>query len=64
MHVDDVLYSSKQDLEDILRFFNLDVRIIGEVYKEKNYTVRAYCEEKGNRDLLQFKRSPVLFEWT
>ena len=37
----------KQDLEDILRSFKLDVRIIGEEYKEKNYTGRVYCEEKG-----------------
>jgi glycerol-3-phosphate cytidylyltransferase len=25
----------------------LDVRIIGDEYKEKNYTGRDYCEEKG-----------------
>ena len=37
----------EQDLEDILRSFKLDVRIIGDEYKEKNYTGRDYCEEKG-----------------
>ena len=47
-HVDEiVLYASEQDLEDILRSFKLDVRIIGDEYKEKNYTGRGYCEEKG-----------------
>jgi glycerol-3-phosphate cytidylyltransferase len=25
----------------------LDVRIIGDEYKEKNFTGRTYCEEKG-----------------
>jgi glycerol-3-phosphate cytidylyltransferase len=34
-------------LEDILKSFKIDVRIIGEEYKEKQYTGRAYCEEKG-----------------
>ena len=38
---------SEQDLEDILRSFKLDVRIIGDEYKEKNYTGRDYCDEKG-----------------
>jgi glycerol-3-phosphate cytidylyltransferase len=42
-----VSYVSEQDLEDILRSFKLDVRIIGDEYKEKNYTGRDYCEEKG-----------------
>ena len=38
---------SEQDLEDILRSFKLDIRIIGDEYKEKNYTGRTYCKEKG-----------------
>ena len=25
----------------------MDVRIIGDEYKEKNFTGRVYCEEKG-----------------
>jgi glycerol-3-phosphate cytidylyltransferase len=41
------MYVSEQDLEDILRSFKLDVRIIGDEYKDKNYTGRDYCEEKG-----------------
>ena len=40
-------YVSEQDLEDILRSFKLDVRIIGDEYKEKNYTGKDYCAEKG-----------------
>jgi glycerol-3-phosphate cytidylyltransferase len=47
-HVDEIVpYATEQDLEDILRSFKLDVRIIGDEYKEKNFTGRSYCEEKG-----------------
>jgi len=42
-----VPYVVEQDLEDISRSFKLDVRIIGDEYKEKNFTGRTYCEEKG-----------------
>lgn len=46
--VDEIIpYSTEQDLEDILRSFKIDVRIIGEEYRDKNFTGRAYCEEKG-----------------
>jgi len=46
-HVDEIVpYISEQDLEDVLRSFKLDVRIIGDEYKEKNFTGRTYCEEK------------------
>ena len=45
--VDEIVpYVSEQDLEDILRSFDLDVRIIGEEYKEKKFTGRDYCKEK------------------
>lgn len=47
-YVDEIVpYVREQDLEDILKSFKIDVRIIGEEYKEKQYTGRAYCEEKG-----------------
>lgn len=47
-HVDEIVpYATEQDLEDILGAFKIDVRIIGEEYKEKNFTGRNYCEEKG-----------------
>lgn len=46
--VDEIVpYVSEQDLEDILRAFKLDVRIIGDEYKDKAFTVRDYCETKG-----------------
>lgn len=46
--VDEIVpYATEQDLEDILRSFKIDVRILGEEYKDKNFTGRTYCEEKG-----------------
>ncbi|TRX16370.1 adenylyltransferase/cytidyltransferase family protein [Flavobacterium franklandianum] len=47
-HVDEIVpYATEQDLEDILRAFKIDVRIVGDEYKDKNFTGRNYCEEKG-----------------
>ena len=47
-YVDEIVpYVSEQDLEDILRSFKLDVRIIGEEYKDKPFTGREYCQTKG-----------------
>ncbi|TDS65030.1 adenylyltransferase/cytidyltransferase family protein [Myroides indicus] len=46
--VDEIVpYATEQDLEDILRSFKIDVRILGDEYKDKNFTGRQYCEEKG-----------------
>ena len=38
---------SEQDLEDTLKSFKINVRIIGDEYTEKNYAGRTYCKEKG-----------------
>lgn len=54
--VDEIVpYSTEQDLEDILKSFNIDVRIIGEEYRNENFTGRFYCEKKNIR-LLYNKR--------
>jgi glycerol-3-phosphate cytidylyltransferase len=46
--VDEIVpYATEQDLEDILRTFKIDVRIVGEEYKEVNFTGRTLCEENG-----------------
>jgi len=34
-------------LEDILRAFKIDVRIVGDEYRERDFTGRQYCEESG-----------------
>ncbi|CAM3421190.1 adenylyltransferase/cytidyltransferase family protein [Flavobacterium chungbukense] len=46
--VDEIVpYATEQDLEDILKAFAIDVRILGDEYKERDFTGRTYCEEKG-----------------
>ncbi|RRJ91952.1 glycerol-3-phosphate cytidylyltransferase [Paenimyroides tangerinum] len=46
--VDEIVpYATEQDLEDILRSFKIDVRILGDEYANKDFTGRKYCEEKG-----------------
>jgi len=46
--VDEIVpYATEQDLEDILRSFKIEVRIVGDEYKDKSFTGRVYCEEKG-----------------
>jgi len=45
-HVDEIVpYATEQDLEDILHAFKIDVRILGEEYRDQNFTGRSYCEE-------------------
>ena len=39
--------TEQQDLQDILQAFTIDVRILGEEYKDKNFTGREYCEKMG-----------------
>ncbi|MNG76601.1 Glycerol-3-phosphate cytidylyltransferase [compost metagenome] len=47
-YVDQIVpYATEQDLEDILRSFKVDVRIVGDEYREKSFTGREYCEETG-----------------
>ena len=47
-YVDEIIpYATEQDLEDVLRSFKIDIRIIGDEYASKQFTGRQYCEEKG-----------------
>jgi|TARA_B110000967_G_scaffold51405_1_gene52581 glycerol-3-phosphate cytidylyltransferase len=47
-YVDEIVpYATEQDLEDVLRSFNIDVRIIGDEYVKKPFTGREYCEQSG-----------------
>ena len=47
-HVDEIIpYVSEQDLEDILKSFKIDVRIIGNEYIKKDFTGKKYCKDKG-----------------
>jgi glycerol-3-phosphate cytidylyltransferase len=47
-YIDEVVpYVTEEDLEDILRSFKIDLRIIGDEYKDKSFTGKDYCELKG-----------------
>jgi len=47
-YVDEIVpYQTETDLEDILKLFNIDVRIIGEEYKDGKFTGRATCAARG-----------------
>ncbi|OOV17752.1 adenylyltransferase/cytidyltransferase family protein [Flavobacterium sp. LM4] len=46
--VDEIIpYAADQDLQSILQAFPTDVKILGDEYKDKNFTGRDYFEQKG-----------------
>ena len=42
-----VVYQTEKDLEDILLTLPIDVRILGVEYKDKDFTGRDICEQRG-----------------
>ena len=42
-----IVYNTEKDLEDMLMFLPITVRIIGEEYKDKDFTGKQICEERG-----------------
>ena len=47
-YVDEIIpYQTETDLEDILNMFHIDVRILGEEYKNGKFTGRAICAKRG-----------------
>jgi glycerol-3-phosphate cytidylyltransferase len=47
-YIDEIIpYQTEQDLEDILNMFAIDVRILGEEYKDGKFTGRAICAKRG-----------------
>ena len=47
-YVDEIIpYRTEEDLEDILSMYEIDVRILGEEYKDKTFTGRAICAKRG-----------------
>ena len=47
-YIDEVIpYVTEEDLIDVLSSFKIDLRIIGEEYKEKEFTGKDYCNKKG-----------------
>jgi len=47
-YVDEIIpYQTEKDLEDILSMYHIDVRILGEEYKDQTFTGRAICAKRG-----------------
>ena len=42
-----IVYNTEKDLEDMLMFLPISVRIIGEEYRDKDFTGKQICEERG-----------------
>jgi glycerol-3-phosphate cytidylyltransferase len=42
-----VPYETEKDLEDIFSLFDINIRIIGEEYRDKEFTARGICEKRG-----------------
>tara|TARA_A100001391_G_C5046350_1_gene272205 strand:+ start:950 stop:1357 length:408 start_codon:yes stop_codon:yes gene_type:complete len=46
-YVDEIIpYSTEQDLEDILSMYDIHVRILGEEYRDKEFTGRDICKKR------------------
>ena len=41
-----IVYDTEKDLEDLLMFLPINVRIIGEEYKDKEFTGKQICEDR------------------
>ena len=55
-YVDEIItYQTEKDLEDILEMYHIDVRILGEEYREKDFTGKNICQGR-NVDLYFNKR--------
>lgn len=49
-YVDEVVvYQTEKDLEDILEMYPIEVRILGEEYKDKDFTGREICKKRNIR---------------
>ncbi len=47
-YVDEIIpYTTERDLEDILSMYEIDVRILGVEYKDKEFTGRKICASRG-----------------
>ena len=47
-YVDEIIpYATERDLEDILSMYDIDIRILGVEYKDKDFTGRKICASRG-----------------
>tara|TARA_S200002703_G_scaffold40851_6_gene35572 strand:+ start:2802 stop:3155 length:354 start_codon:yes stop_codon:yes gene_type:complete len=47
-YVDEIIpYQTERDLEDILQMYPIEVRILGEEYREQEFTGKDICRARG-----------------
>ena len=47
-YIDEIIpYLKETEVEDILLTYNIDIRFIGEEYKDKYFSGKQICEDKG-----------------
>jgi len=47
-YVDEIVpYQTEQDLVDILEMYHINVRVLGEEYRDKTFTGRSICLKRG-----------------
>jgi len=47
-YVDEIIpYVTEKDLTDMLEMYSIDVRILGDEYKDKDFTGRELCDKLG-----------------
>ena len=47
-YVDEIVpYATETDLNDILTMYHIDVRVLGEEYREKDFTGKDICKKRG-----------------
>ena len=47
-YVDEIIpYATERDLEDILTMYHIDVRVLGEEYRDLDFTGKDICKKRG-----------------
>lgn len=47
-YIDEIIpYGTERDLEDILTMYHIDVRILGEEYRDLDFTGKDICKKRG-----------------
>lgn len=46
-YVDEIIpYATEEDLKDILQMYHIDIRILGDEYREKDFTGKEICKRR------------------
>ena len=47
-YIDEIVpYETEKDLEDILNMYRINIRVLGEEYREKDFTGKDICKKRG-----------------